>query len=765
MRTFTKFLIFIALGTLIYLSFSTLTPTKDYYGSDKAEDFSLTRALQHVKKVAQEPHSIGTEAHSKVRNYLVQELQKLGLEVHTQKAYNLNAEGIFTAPQNIIAKIPGTNPSSNNDLLVLTHYDSAVHSSYGASDAASGLAVILEGIRTLKAQQKNFKNNIIICFSDAEEIGLNGAEIFVKKHPWAENIGLVINFEARGSGGPSNTIIETNTGNAKLVEAFQNADIPYPLATSLMYSVYKVLPNSTDATVFRENKNIPSFFFAFIDDHYDYHTANDTYERLDRKSLAHQASYFLHMIPYFANTDLKSLTTKEDYVYFNFPIAHFVKYPFSYITPMVFLAWISFIGLIIYGFRKNKLSVRGIGKGFLNFGLALLTLVLVGVFGWKLMLLLNPEYVENLQGFTSNGHVYIAMFVCLSIAIIFFIYRKKFKNPTDRNSYFITPLFLWLLINTGIAIYFKGAAYFIIPVFFALFSLWILFRQKQPNLWLLLLLGIPAIFIFSPLIQFFPIALGLKMLSITTLLCLLLFGLLWPIFANYNKKHFISFMALMACGFFFIKAQTKASFSEENQKPNSLIYLADINKTKAYWCSYDQVLDTYTKRFLTEESLMQNTDNRVFHSKYNSGFTFVQPTEYINIPKAYIEIKSDVDSINKGYTNYRLKILPKRNINRMELLLDRNDTLTKVKANGEAQKQLPAKAYKSFLTYYAVDKDTLNLSFSLKNNKPAKLSIYEASNDLLDNPWVHVPPRNKDMMPKPFVLNDAIITKQEIALP
>ena len=43
-----------------------------------------------------------------------------------------------------------------------------------------------------------------------------------------------------------------------------------------------------------------------------------------------------------------------------------------------------------------------------------------------------------------------------------------------------------------------------------------------------------------------------------------------------------------------------------------------------------------------------------------------------------------------------------------------------------------------------------------------ELSIYGASNDLLKNDWLSVPKRTKKMMPKPFVLNDAIITKQTI---
>ena len=36
----------------------------------------------------------------------------------------------------------------------------------------------------------------------AEEVGLDGARLFVNNHPWAKNVGIALNFEARGSGGP-----------------------------------------------------------------------------------------------------------------------------------------------------------------------------------------------------------------------------------------------------------------------------------------------------------------------------------------------------------------------------------------------------------------------------------------------------------------------------------------------------------------------------------------------------------------------------------
>ena len=68
------------------------------------------------------------------------------------------------------------------------------------------------------------------------------------------------------------------------------------------------------------------------------------------------------------------------------------------------------------------------------------------------------------------------------------------------------------------------------------------------------------------------------------------------------------------------------------------------------------------------------------------------------------------------------------------------------------------------LTYYAIDRDTLRLDFELKKGEQFELKVYEASNDLLENKNFTIIPRTENMMPKPFVLNDAIITKQTLTI-
>ena len=216
-----KITAFLLIILAIYLSYSALMPSKISGLDAPKNSFSTERALVHLKAISKKPHYIGSPEHENVRNYIVKSLNGLGLETEIQDEYSFTDWGTITKPKNILARIKGSDNSKA--LLLLTHYDSNPHSSFGASDAGSGVVTILEGLRAFLSENKQPKNDIIILITDAEELGLNGADTFVNKHPWAKDVGLALNFEARGSGGPSYMLIETNGGNQNLVNEFVKA--------------------------------------------------------------------------------------------------------------------------------------------------------------------------------------------------------------------------------------------------------------------------------------------------------------------------------------------------------------------------------------------------------------------------------------------------------------------------------------------------------------------------------------------------------------
>jgi len=757
---------FLLIVGLVYYSFFSLMPQKGSPSSIAETKFSTERALISLKEITKAPHYIGTKEHARVRNYLIGQLEELGLETQVQEGFVINQKWkSLDKPKNIIAQIKGS--ENGKSLLLLSHYDSALTPSYGASDAGSGVVTILETLRAYKASGKKPKNDIVVLFTDAEEVGLDGARLFVNNHPWAKNVGIALNFEARGSGGPSNMIVETNGGNKNLIEAFMEADVKFPVASSLMYSIYKMLPNDTDSTVLREGADIDGFFFAFIDDHYDYHTANDTYDNLDVNTLQHQGEYLLPLVHYFGDSDLNQLKSLDDYVYINLPFFKIVSYPFTWVFPMLLVAIIIFIVLIIYGLRKRVLNLNEVVKGFIPFTLAMIFCGILGFYGWKLILLIYPQYQEIQHGFTYNGHTYISFFVLLSLGVLFGIYYK-FSKKINVANLLIAPLIFWLLINIGVAIYLKGAAFFIIPVFLGLLSLWILIRKDRPNLILLTIIGSIAIFIFAPLVQFFPVGLGLKMLVGSCLFTALLFGILLPVIGFYKLKKVLAMLFIIVASLFFIKAHLSSNFSPNRQKPNSLVYYHDADNNKNYWATYDQELDDWTKEYLGDSPEPASS-----YISYASGSKYAKGYQFANIaPNKNIPIFKTVlhkDTVINQYKEVSFTIFPQRAVNQISLYTADQANFKSLSFNGEifplnnnltnAAQKIKSK---ELVRYYVSDKDSLVVSYEVSKNQKVSFTVLEYSYDLLNHPQFTINKRADYMMPKPFIVTDAIIVKKEL---
>lgn len=725
-------------------------------------DFSTKRALDQVTAIAARPHYVGSDNHTLVADYLESELKELGLETEIQEGTTFTDWGNLVKSKNIIAKIKGSNNSKA--LLLLSHYDSAPHSySLGASDNASGIATILEGLRTFLYNKTPHKNDIIILFSDAEELGLNGAALFVTQHKWVKEIGLALNFEARGTSGPSYMLMEVNKGNAAMVNGFSEADAQFPVSNSLMYSIYKILPNDTDLTVFREGGKIQGFNFAFIDDHFNYHTAQDNVNHLSQKSLEHQGTYLMPLLNYFSNANLKKMDSAEDYVYFSTPFS-FVNYPFSWILPMWIGALLLFLFLVFVGIGKRVLILSDIAKGFLPLLYSLIVSGLLGFLGWRILLLCYPQYKDILQGFTYNGHDYIGAFIFLSLAIGFLFYRKSTTESLTIN-HSIAPLFIWICINFAIAFYLPGAGFFIIPTYFGLLMLAYFVITQKTSQTLNLLLSIPSLIIIVPFIIMFPIGLGLKILVGTTVLTILVFGLLLPIFGQFSNKIVWSVLMLIVSIGFFINADVNSGYQRGNAKPNSLLYVLDADKNQATWTTYDTNLDYWTKKYLGENPKTASViDPNLLFSKYNSQFTYTAKAPLKNLAKPNVEFLKDSTVGNQRY--FKIKISPNRRVNRYDIFANEKITFHNLKANGATYLGQKGSKYerhgRKILSYYVVDNEPLVLQFSVAAKTILDLELMESSFDLMTNPLFKMDKRASWMMPMPFVLTDAVVIKQKI---
>lgn len=750
----------ILIALVVYWGFVDQKPSADAWSGGAPEEFSVENVRKHLQIISKDVHHVGTPGHKEVQNYLVAELEKLGLEteIQTQTVFN-ERWGAGTTVENIITRINGS--GSGKALMLLSHYDSSVPFSKGAGDDGSGIATILEGVRAFLAKGETSKNDIIILFSDAEELGLLGAKAFIQSHKWNQHVGLILNFEARGSGGPSFMLMETNGKNSKMLQEFLNANPGYPTTNSLSYSVYKMLPNDTDLTPFREEADINGFNFAYIDDHFDYHTAQDAFERVDVSTLAHQADYFVSTMNYFANSDLSDLNSDSDRIFVNFPFIKMLHYPFSWNSTLFIIALAAFIVLVVLGIKKEKLSLKKAGIGFLPFIISLIGGALLTYGLWKLIMIIHPTYSNMLHGFTYNGYIYITAFTCLNLWLLFVVYNKYFAS-FKLQDLLIAPIFFWLLVNAAVLIYLPGAAFFIIPVFMALIILALWFFSSlsmQRQLVLFVALSIPVLYMLSPLVKLFPVALGLGMLFICAIFIVLMFGLLIPVFTQISiaRELKLGFGALALL--FFIIATAKSGFNIDRKKPTNITFYYNANADVSYWASRNAKVDEYLQQFLGDNpekgSLPADGGTR------SSVIKLHKKTENRSIPVSEIDLQ--LDTIAGDFRTLEFAVIPKRKVHRYEFFTSDEQAFESLNINGaNAIEGAFTRQNGRLITRYTMgNQDSLmQISMTMQKDMIPNFRIFETSYDLETNPEFDVTPKPDYMMPFAFVTGDAVVTIQ-----
>ncbi|MCL4539279.1 MAG: M20/M25/M40 family metallo-hydrolase, partial [Bacteroidetes bacterium] len=311
----------LSIAAIIFCSIYSLQPPAPVPATAPDSLFSADRAAGYIKEIARTPHPLGSPAILKVRKYIVGQIEAIGIHPYLDSAVVTGSyEGIHYAASvvNIIARLRGSD--NTKAVLLMAHYDSAP-ASPGASDDGSGVATILETLRALKASHP-LKNDVMTVFTDGEEPGMMGAQALVENDSLLKQIGVVLNFEARGTSGPS-LMFETSDGNDWLIKQFVDSS-PDPVATSLAYDMYRHLPNNTDFSRLK-SKGVAGLNFAFIGNLEHYHSELDNYSNIHESSIQHDGTYAIALAKYFGNIPLPGPKSPND-IYFNFIWPSFVFY-------------------------------------------------------------------------------------------------------------------------------------------------------------------------------------------------------------------------------------------------------------------------------------------------------------------------------------------------------------------------------------------------------------------------------------------------------
>ncbi len=321
--------------------------------------FSAERAMRHVRTIALRPHPIGSADHDRVRDYLVTELAALGLTADIQRTTAIGTRFQQVGRvENVLARLPGTAPGGPAVMLA-SHYD-GVGAAPAASDAASGTAVLLETLRALRAGGP-LQHDVIALFTDGEEAGLLGAAAFVREHPWAGDVKMILNFEARGTGGQA-VMFQTGPGNLDQVNVL--ADLPHAAATSLAVTVYQFLPNDTDLSEFFA-LGVPGLNFAFADGVERYHTSEDDADHIDPGAIQQEGGHALALTRAFGRGPLPRPATGNA-VFFEAPLLGLIVYPEGMARPLALMALVLVVGVFVRVIRSDHRWLRGLLLGLLG---------------------------------------------------------------------------------------------------------------------------------------------------------------------------------------------------------------------------------------------------------------------------------------------------------------------------------------------------------------------------------------------------------------
>jgi len=325
-----------------------------------ATRFSAGRALAIVERLLGDgvPHPVGSAANAAVRERIVTELRALGIEPELQSTYVCRDARVCAPVVNVLARIPGR--AEGPAILLASHYDS-VHAGPGAGDDIHGVAVMLEVARVLVEGEPG-ERDVVLMFDDGEEVGLLGAEAFVREHPWAKEVAVAINVEARGTTGRT-SMFETSTRNGELVTRYAAA-VPSPEATSLSVEVYRRMPNDTDFTVLRK-AGIDGINLAFIGGVARYHTPLDDLAHLDPGSVQHQGDTVLAVTQAYVQGPLPQRTA--DAAYTDLFGRVMLRWPARWSVPVILLALVVLVGTAVVGRRRGELRVLGLVLGVLAF--------------------------------------------------------------------------------------------------------------------------------------------------------------------------------------------------------------------------------------------------------------------------------------------------------------------------------------------------------------------------------------------------------------
>lgn len=485
-----------------------------------AGGFSAARVVKDIEIISKEHHSVAhPEERAVVREYLVGRLGELGADTVQIFRYdslvgpkNKHVEYVFDA-YDILAEYPPLKASEDTTyLMFIAHYDSRYSQpfakdtvwSYGAADDGYGIGITLETVSQLLKQREHWNQGVKVLFTDAEEVGMMGmSAIWENDRPEFDNVGLVINIEARGPWGPA-LLFEACPGNKKVLDLYASV-AKYPYTYSLTTVVYQFMPNFTDFTIIKDE--IPGLNFSTITDVNRYHTHFDNFSNVSEKSIQHYGEQILPIALKYVKSeeysDKNALKADSDSTNFTIPavgLLNFSKTGFMIFNVAVFIVFLLIFGL--EGIRGRVKAAKVFKVSCVTLGSALGFLALGELIAFVCGKIAGVQFKPFgiMQGIMfDNAAMIVSMVIMILVCIAVYISRRTkivravsgsmrasaIINAATHNAYNVLygVLSLVFILSVALLLSIGETLMFIVPLCCATAAM-VLYHLTNLRLWL-----------------------------------------------------------------------------------------------------------------------------------------------------------------------------------------------------------------------------------------------------------------------------------------
>ena len=740
-------LVVVLLG-LVAWSIAALQPPAPKSADAPADQFSATRAFEHVQRIAAETHVAGSAAGDRVVDDLAATLTDLGLSTRVQNAvgaYDFGRGSTEMARvRNVVGFIKGSD--STGRLYLMAHHDS-VENGPGGNDDAAGVSTLLETVRALTAGPQ-LRNDVVVLFTDAEEACLCGAEAFVASHPLAAGGGVALNFEARGTTGPP-IMFETSRGNAGLTGVFAAA-APHPVATSFAVEVYRALPNDTDFSVLLADGGFTGLNTAYIDGAAAYHTPQDLPERMDRATLQAMGDNSLALVRSLGNRDLGPLVEPSagDSTYF--PVLdRLVRYPGSLVWPLAGAALFAVAVLALVLRRRGISSLRRTAGAT---ALALLPIVLAPLAAqglWWLLVLMRPGYSAMLDPWRPGWFRVATVGVVLAVVLFWYalLRRRVGAAPLAAGA------LVWLAVLAAVlAAEAPGGSYLVAWPALAGAVVGIVAAMtdaRAVRLGAALVGGAVAVVVLAPTAALFFPALGMRTAMVGGFVSALLVVALLPAFEllfpdEGGRRGWLSTAVVPGVAVVLAVACTAVGLSVDrfdvaHPVPSQLAYVVDRDTGQAWWASTEAQPGAYTSQYVDGPGTLP------IDLPYLAGHEVVlgnaQPAD---LPAPQVTTVSD--AVVGGKRQITVRVTPQRpgvRLLGLELSVD-GGTVVHGQLAGRAVPDEALGSDSLRITFHAPPAEGLQATFTVDGDGPVDLRVTDGSDGLSGLPGYQPRPDGVD---------------------